>query len=214
MQSIDLTGHTYHRWTVIEPAPQKGRYTQWFCRCVCGTLRAVRTCNLRSGASLSCGCLQREVAGSHLVKHRMANKPEYPEFHIWNSMKQRCINPHNTRYTCYGGRGITVCQAWRESFETFYADMGPRPGPEYSIERRDNDGPYAPENCYWATIDIQSRNKRSNHYVTLYGRRACLAEWFEIIGIRPMTYFMRIRYGWSVEQALTTPVPSSRPKYS
>ena len=89
------------------------------------------------GKTQSCGCLRREVAGVHLRTHGLSKLPEYK---IWKGMKARCFSPNNPRFSDYGGRGIDVCDRWRESFENFYADMGPRPSPGHSIDRIDNDG--------------------------------------------------------------------------
>jgi hypothetical protein len=124
-------------------------------------------------------------------------------------MIRRCCNPWRKDFERYGGRGITVCEAWRHSFAAFLADMGPRPSPEYSIERRQNDGPYSPENCYWGTRKEQCRNRRSSTVLTLNGVGRTLAEWVELTGIHHSTISMRIRCGWSVEKALTTPADGS-----
>jgi hypothetical protein len=107
-------------------------------------------------------------------------------------------------YPNYGGRGISVCVEW-ESFECFYADMGPRPSPRHSIDRVDNDGPYAPWNCRWARRDVQQRNKRNNLQLTYRGLIRPLIEWASEFGMGRATLARRLRGGWSVEDALTTP---------
>jgi hypothetical protein len=135
-----------------------------------------------------------------------------PEYTVWADMRRRCLNTTRKDYARYGGRGITICDRWINSFANFLADMGPRPSPQHSIERRDNDAGYSPENCFWATPIEQGRNKRDTAWLTLNGVRRSLAEWAEVTGIDSNTIFMRIHNcGWSVEKALTTPVRSWGP---
>jgi hypothetical protein len=118
-------------------------------------------------------------------------------------MRERChIKPHPR----YGGRGIVVCERWRESFENFIADMGFRPSPKHSLERRDNDGPYSPENCKWATPIEQANNKTNTRRVTLNGVTKSLSEWCRALGINRHSAFSRIySRGWAPERALTVP---------
>lgn len=135
-----------------------------------------------------------------------------PEYTVWADMRRRCLNTTRKDYARYGGRGITICDRWIDSFANFLADMGPRPSPEHSIERRDNESGYGPENCFWGTRVEQARNKRDTSYLTLNGVTRCLAEWVEVTGIPHNTILMRInKYGWTVEKALTTPIRSWAP---
>lgn len=92
----------------------------------------------------------------------MARKHEIPEYRVWQQVKQRCLNPRHRQYKDYGGRGITMCERWRNSFDSFLADVGPRPDPYLTLDRRDNDGNYEPNNCRWATYTEQNLNKRNN----------------------------------------------------
>jgi hypothetical protein len=134
--------------------------------------------------------------------HRLSKTREYE---AWRQMRSRCSNPKHQGFANYGGRGITVAPEW-ESFERFYADMGPRPGPEYSLDRIDNDGPYAPGNCRWATKVVQGNNRRTCTLLAHHGRTLTLVEWAREVGISSATILARFRKGWSVEKALTTPL--------
>jgi len=124
----------------------------------------------------------------------------------WWAMVDRCTNPHNRCYARYGGRGITVCDRWR-TFQVFFADMGMFPTRDHSLERIDNLGPYAPDNCRWATRIEQGQNKRNNVTLTLHGRTLTLNAWARDVGIDRLTLRRRLRdLGWSPERTLTTPV--------
>jgi hypothetical protein len=130
-----------------------------------------------------------------------------PEYGSWRAIVTRCTKPTAQQFRDYGGRGITICDRWRASFEDFLADMGERPGPGYSVEREDNDGPYSPDNCRWATAKEQVRNRRNTHFLTLNGVTKSLQEWAEELGISARTLYTRIfAYGWPVERALVEQV--------
>jgi len=126
-------------------------------------------------------------------------------------MKLRCHSPTNTGYYKYGARGIFVCREWRESFEAFYADVGPRPSPLHSLDRIDNSGPYAPWNCRWTDAKTQGRNKRNNILITANGETLCISEWSERLGIHPATLNMRFKAGWAHEDIINRPVQNHAP---
>lgn len=123
-------------------------------------------------------------------------------FFIWNQMKDRCNNPDNHAFPNYGGRGISVCREWGESFSSFLADMGHRPT-GMSIERIDNNGNYEPSNCRWATRIQQNNNRRNNRKVTAFGRTLTLAEWSRETGVNYSALRSRLDRGWPVETALS-----------
>ncbi len=156
---IDLTGQVFGRLTVIELAGMnKHRQSIWLCKCCCGVNKIIPSHDLRQGAINSCGCLHSERAKKRGTIHGMRNSSEYSS---WRNMKNRCLNSNTDRYKDYGGRGISICESWLNSFENFFADMGPKPK-GYSIERINNDGNYCPENCIWADDKTQQRNRRNN----------------------------------------------------
>lgn len=123
---------------------------------------------------------------------------------IWCSMKERCASPNNHAYARYGGRGIKVCERWRNSFAAFRDDMGPRPD-RHSIDRIDNDGDYCPENCIWADYKTQGRNKRSNRSITHNGETKLLVEWAEESGVGIKALWRRLELGWKFEDAIGLP---------
>ena len=191
-------GQRFGRWTVLEKASK----SHWLCRCDCGTVRKVYDGSLKSGASPSCGCIKKERITKYSTKHGLRYDPLYP---TWLNMIQRCENPKNPEYKNYGARGISVCPSWRESFENFHRDMGPRP-PGHTVERRDNSGNYESDNCYWATPLEQGANRRDNNIVEWNGERMILSEACRRAGIKIETVRYRLKIGWSIEDALNTPV--------
>lgn len=133
---------------------------------------------------------------------------DIPEFRSWRMMHYRCEDPAYDRYPDYGGRGITICERWRgeRGFVHFLTDMGPRPSPKHSLDRIDNDGPYSPANCRWATPREQSNNTRKTIRITWDGRTQGLREWAQEVGISPCTLRIRIKRGWNPERALFEPI--------
>jgi hypothetical protein len=130
------------------------------------------------------------------------------EERCWLKMWQRCTNPKQMGYKNYGGRGIKVCERWSK-FVNFLTDLGPKPTPKHSIERRDNNGDYTPTNCYWATRHQQHRNTRKNVWITFEGETLCLKDWERRLGMGSMTLKGRLARGWSVRDALTLPPDKS-----
>jgi hypothetical protein len=198
----DLTGQRFGRLTVVEPsAPVKG-HRIWLTLCECGITKHIRASHLTTGKVRSCGCLALEHAGNLRRTH---GKSRTPEHIVWKGIKQRCENPKVSSYAHYGGRGIRVCDEWRDSFENFLRDMGEKPSADHSLERLDNDGPYSPSNCCWATRIEQANNKRSNINLRLGEEVMSISEWSRKLGIPDGTIRKRIRLGWDHGRILTAP---------
>lgn len=191
---VDLIGQRFGRLTVIgiDDRGTKGK-TYWMCKCDCGAVKSVRSDSLRSGAIKSCGCLKREQDKSNLARdtHGMSKTRLYQE---WQGMKDRCFNKNNARWERYGGRGITVCEEWRNDFQSF-CDWATANGyrDDLTLDRIDNDGNYCPENCRWATQRQQSRNRRTNIDVTIGNSTRTLMEWCEIFGLEYKTVYARYK---------------------
>lgn len=131
----------------------------WQCRCDCGVEKVIRGYHLRNGHSRSCGCLQKEITRRRATHGHCKNRTETAEYRAWCSMRDRCYRPTQSSFKNYGARGIKVCDRW-SSYEHFFADMGSKPSPKYSLDRINNDGDYEPSNCRWATRSVQSANQR------------------------------------------------------
>ena len=188
---IDLTGKRFGRLTVVERAENKNGYTMWKCKCDCGNETVVYGAHLSGGKTKSCGCLCLEK----ISKHSLCDTHLY---RIWASMKDRCYNAKAQPYERYGGRGITVCDEWKNDFTTFYNwAMSNGYSDDLTIDRIDVNGNYEPSNCRWVDVITQANNKRNNIKVNLNGeivslRRACI-----LLGLRYKTehqYLMRHGY--------------------
>jgi hypothetical protein len=208
-----VVGQRFGRLTVISTEidcqiSERSRVYRWMVRCDCGNERWVQHPALRNGLTISCGCWAREKIRATGTRHGMHASPEY---RAWKSLRERCTDPRSKSYPSYGGRGITVCPEWGASFDAFYQDMGPRPSPQHSIDRIDNDGPYSRGNCRWATKKEQSRNHRKNRLITHAGRTMPLAAWADEAGISWAAMVGRMKRGWSMEQALDPRYAPLRP---
>lgn len=201
----DLTGQRFGRLLVLNYAGSNGRRALWNCRCDCGAFVVALGKVLLNGGTRSCGCLRREITSR---RNRTVRFDHPAEGAIWQTMKDRCFNPRNKDFADYGGRGITVCDRWSGSkdFVNFLTDMGPRPAKGYWLERIDNDGNYEPRNCRWATPKEEQRNRRDNHPLTHNGLTLCISGWAEQTGLADSTIRRRLHRGWSVTDALMTPL--------
>lgn len=200
-------GDQFGKWTVVHVLGRiPGRsHRQALCQCICGRQAAVAVTCLHRGLSSSCRtCTRKAFRHGHATPRAWTRT-----YRAWIAMRTRCLNPAEKSWKHYGGRGITICQRW-DRFEAFLEDMGPHPGKGYSLDRIDNEQGYAPDNCRWATPREQARNCRRNTLLTLHGVTRPLCVWEEITGITRQAIYRRIKTGWTVEEALTTPLRVSR----
>lgn len=197
-------GDRFGRLIVIGPAQGSHKKIHYRCLCDCGVEKDVPGYSLLSGDAKSCGCYKNEALLNRVVTHGHSKTRTY---HIWCAMKQRCYTESSVGYSNYGGRGITVCDRWRDCFENFLADMGECPSDKHSIDRIDTNGNYEPSNCRWATAKVQGNNTRRNVRIDYMGNMKTIAEVATIVGIPYRTIYYRIfSYGWTPERAYSTPV--------
>jgi hypothetical protein len=197
----DMVGQSFGRLTVVSRAPNslhgKSRFN---CICECGRSTVVAGQCLRRSHTKSCGCWRVEMPSLAFTTHGMANK--CAEYRIWSHIKTRCLNPKNRAYPRYGGRGIRMCSAWRDSFAEFYKNMGQRPSTRHSIERVDNDGNYEPGNCVWALPVVQASNRSTVRLIEYQGVSGTMAWWSRSTGIPYMKLRRRLVDGWPIYRAL------------
>lgn len=202
---LDLIGERFTRLVVKSKHPDRNSVgkVQWVCQCDCGNETLATTGGLGSGNTKSCGCLRVDKTRESGLARKTHGLTGTPEYKAWQSLRDRCYNEKAVQYPNYGGRGIVVCERWLESFENFITDMGFRPGPEYSIDRENNDGNYEPGNCRWVTQEIQSNNKRNNIYYEFEGEQLTVSQIARKLKVSPATLNARLRYGMSPEEAFT-----------
>ena len=198
----ELVGSKFGRLTVCAIKQcENSKRNLLQCQCECGNTTFVSRCDLVSGKTKSCGCLRKETTAIMRKTHGQSNSRLY---RIWNAMKERCQCTTNIQYKDYGGRGIAVCDEWKNSFESFsnwalsngYAD-------NLTIDRIDTNDNYCPENCKWSTEKEQNSNKRNNHILSYNGKSQTIQQWSEETGICFTTILYRVNHGWPIERALT-----------
>lgn len=196
----DLTGRRYGRLVVLELVSRDYERNNHIYRlaCDCGKVIEHKIKGIAyAGTTRSCGCLFREMVAERNRSHGMAHLAEYK---VWKDMRARCSNEQRDDFADYGGRGIKVCDRWRD-FSAFIADMGPRPA-GMSIDRRDVNGNYEPSNCRWATDQTQANNKRSNRVIEFMGRRLTLQQLADEVGMKREKLAYRLKIGLSAEDAV------------
>ena len=203
----DLTGQRFGRLTVIERAENKGRRVRWKCKCDCGNTKIVTADSLLQANTQSCGCLHNEQIVERNFKHGKGHTTIYEN---WKAMKSRCLNPNNSKFKDYGGRGITIYPEWIHDFQAFYdyvsklEHFGEK---GYTLDRINNNGNYEPNNLRWADGKIQHRNKRTNVIVEYNGEKMILNDAAIKSGINRKTLSHRLKRGDTGER-LFRPVKS------
>lgn len=208
-RAVDLAGLKFGRLTVNSSAgSNRHNKVRWNCRCECGKDTCVIGADLRAGKILSCGCLHREISSrvfkKSMTTHGLSRSSEY---FIWFGMHARCSKPDHISYKSYGAKGIRVCDRWRD-FPTFYSDVGPRPSPAHSLDRKNSDGHYEPGNVVWADKIEQANNRCTNRIVDYRGEQTTLANAIRRAGsvVGKTTARQRLLRGWTVEAAVETRV--------
>jgi hypothetical protein len=198
---IDLSGRAFGKLTAIVPVGlNKSRQYVWWCHCECGGNSIANGSNLLRGNTLACGCVRQVDLADRTRKHGMSKTRM---FKIWTGVTKRCTNENCSSYNRYGGRGIEMCDRWKESFENFYGDMKDGYADNLTLEREDPNGNYCKDNCKWATMIEQARNKTNSVFIEYNGQKKSMAEWAELKGVPSGTIGNRIRAGWSVERSFT-----------
>lgn len=207
----DNIGRKYGKMTVIGIEHQissNGKYKYaWRCRCDCGNERIVAPAKLKSGHTKSCGCGKIDRIKDDARFDRTTHGGRHERlYHIWRGIKVRCHSEVSKDYSRYGGRGIIVCDEWRNSYAAF-RDWAFSHGYDdtLTIERKDVNGNYCPENCCWIPLEDQSKNKTTSHWVEYNGERHIVSDWARIYGLKDATLHNRLRLGWSMERAISTP---------
>lgn len=204
----DLTGYQSGYLTAISYAGSDGKKSLWNVRCDCGKMIVMPGTELTKGKCKSCGCQRNQLIGEKNRRHGMSRLPIW---NVWHSMKQRCENPRAQAWKNYGGRGITVCKRWSESFENFLEDMGAGYQEGLTLDRIDVNGNYEPNNCRWITMKEQARNKRHNRIISTPWGEMTVAEASERSGIGVTTLLYRLDH--NVPGALLFTTPDTRNRF-
>lgn len=212
---INLVGNKYNRLLVVGKTDKRTKdgCVLWQCVCDCGNKVLVSTTNLKSNHTKSCGCIKDELIKTLSKKYCTTHgKRNTRLYNIYQHMRARCYNINNKDYNSYGGRGIKICDEWKNDFLSFYNwSMNNGYQDDLTIDRIDVNGNYEPKNCRWATRLVQNNNKRNLHYITYKGVTKTLSEWCTYFNLNYNTIERRINhFNWSIEKALTTPIKKKR----
>jgi hypothetical protein len=210
-KAVDLSGQVFGKLTAVtETTKRKNSFVVWLCECACGNSVEVTSNNLRKGKTKSCGCLIGDVLIARNTTHGMSGTPEHL---AWTCMNARCYNPNTIWYKRYGGRGISVCDRWRTSFENFFNDVGRKPTVKHSLDRIDNNGNYEPSNCRWATATEQALNRDVGTRITVDGVMDTMSGWSLRLGGSRCLIRRRIQAGMRPEDAVKTPIAINKRRY-
>lgn len=214
LKNINLEGRIFGRLLVLNLKKEIKGFICWECKCDCGKKIFVRNYSLLNGNTKSCNCLQKDITiknNSKKVTHGISNTKFY---YAYFDLLRRCYNIKHKSYKDYGGRGINVCEQWKNSFENFKNDMyesylkhvkefGKK---QTTIDRINTNGNYCKENCRWTTYKEQGRNKRNNHLISYKNKTKSMTEWAEQYNLSVYSLYQRLKANWSLEKALTTPI--------
>ena len=209
MKKLNLLNQKFGRLTVISQEQSKCGKTIWKCLCDCGNLTNVTSTNLTCGRINSCGCIRKEQITKRNITHNQRHTYLYE---VWKGMKQRCYNSKSKAFKNYGARGITVCEKWKNDFQSFYdwsyangytPDNQKDEKTKLTIDRIDVNRNYEPSNCRWVDRKTQASNKRTTKLITINEETKCLNEWFRVLKVNAWDYYKRIKNGMTPEQALT-----------
>lgn len=198
----DLTGKRFGKLTVISIHGKAGEKNTYLCQCDCGNKIVVLGNNLVSGATNSCGCIRRETTRKLKLSHGKHGTRLYT---CWKNMLNRCNDPKNKEYKNYGARGISVCEEWRDFNSFFKWATSNGYSDSLTIDRINVNKGYSPDNCRWADLHTQARNKTNNRVFSLNGETMVLEDWSKRLGVDSSTIRCRLKQGWSIEDALTKP---------
>lgn len=194
-------GTSINGFVYLGEAPDIGKERAVFARCACGNEKIFRLTYLRNGHTRSCGCARADANRKRATHGHTPRIGRNTTYAVYRDMLTRCTNPNYREFHLYGGRGITVCERWRESYENFLSDMGDRPE-GMTLERDRVDDGYGPNNCRWATILEQANNKRNSAVIEHNGRSMTVAQWARELGVNPFSLYYRRSKGWSAERIL------------
>ena len=204
MYKVEMKGKRFGRYVVLRYVGEnKAHESLWECKCDCGNIRVVPGVRLRKGGALSCGCYHRDEMVNRLTSHGLSESRIYD---IWKELKQRCTNESNIKYKYYGEKGITVCDEWANSFISFYNwSIENGYNESLTIDRIDSNKGYNPSNCRWVSYKVQNNNKGNNVRIEMDGVVKTISEWCECYNVPFRRVSDRIRKGWDLRKALTTP---------
>lgn len=200
---IDLSNNRFGRLTVIKLDTTKNG-TRWLCKCDCGNIKSINAYLLKSNATKSCGCYNKEVARSRMTGKKFGFKhglSKHPLMSVWDGMVQRCTNRNNINFSSYGGRGIDVCDEWKNNYKSFYDwAINNNWSKGLQIDRINNNGNYNPNNCRIVTRSVNMRNTSRNKMLSNNGVRKCVADWAIEFNVRSNTIITQLRRGWTEER--------------
>lgn len=202
----DITNHIFGRLKVLNFSKKKNSVYLWECLCECGNITVVSAGALKTGNTKSCGCLRKEETTKRKTLHGNTSKGKIPPIYsVWNAMLRRCTNTKDVNYKHYGGRGITVCEEWKEYINFYNWAINNNYSEKLTLDRINNNESYCPNNCRWVTMKVQANNKRNNRILVVNGISMNLNQWAKQLSISSTALRNRINRGWSIEDTVTIP---------